>query len=143
MWGHVYFGNSFWSGQFWGPLSGVIPPPVVVTTIIGGDEAAKPKKKKNKYDLRVENYQSPANFPRPFEPIPETVETPDPVEALETAGKPIAVIVPKSMKRALAPKAPRSVMDDPAVRKRLADLQARMEREKDDEEILLMLGGFD
>lgn len=141
MWGGNFWSKAYFSGLYWGPLGGIIPP-VVVEGRRGSDDPGK-KRRKNKFDVQSERpYQSPANFPR--EPIPAIKEAPESV-TIDTApaGKPIAVVVPKAVKRALAPKAPRSILQDPAVQRRLAEVQARLRMEREDEEILLLLGGFD
>ena len=147
MWGSLYWGKTFFGGLYWGPPSGSTPPPVVTTTRTGSDDPGK-KKRKNKYDLRVENYQSPANFPRnPIPAVPDTIEAPETESAIDSPAppKPIGVIVPKSVQRALAPKrvVRRSVMEDPAVQRRVLELQMRIQQERDDEEVLMMLGAFD
>ena len=117
----------FYSGILWGEP---IPPIPVVDTRHGGD-------KRTKKPYRAITNQ-PLRGQKPQHVAMEALE-----EITRTAGKPIGVVIPEGVRRAVASKPSRSVMDDPAVQARLKALQERMWQEKQDEQDLFRLGAFD
>lgn len=133
--------GSLLFGQYWTEDA------VVATAVVPDPGGGEKKRKKQKPE---ENHQWPQPWQNPPKPQPKPVPVPIPVEALAPSpALPPATTVPPSPEAieaiaGLFAPAPREVwITDPTIAARAEALRRQLQRELEDEEILMLMGFFD